>query len=176
MRSHIGWLLNKVETLRLIAQVSSLSTSTSFLDLEAVKQHSTQSSELDTEILQTLTGRIEEDESSTSARAFNLALYLYYLTSIPRSSLNHPSISWAVNQLLNLLSYAESHNYRQAWATWPYFILGLHVTTPRHRRRVLDRFTWLATTLSIGNLSTLSTCLETLWERRDRGEETTWQE
>lgn len=153
-----------------------MSAPLTFLDFEAVKHHADLASDLHTEILQNLSHRVEPDESSTAARAFLLALHLYFLTAVHHSALDHPSVIWGIQQLLNLLAHAEEHRHRQAWATWPYFILGLHVTSTRHRRRVLDRFAWLATTLSVGNLSTLKTCLEMLWERQDKGDSVTWQE
>lgn len=168
--------ISTTETLRLIARTSQLASAAPPADLDAIKRHASLAAAIQADILDCLSARAGEDEEGIAARSFLLAAHLYFLTSIHRSSLDHSSVVWTTQQLVNLLALAKANHYRQGWATWPYFILGLHVTKPQHRQRVSERFRWLEATLSVGNLSTLKTCLEKLWRARDRGDDISWQE
>jgi hypothetical protein len=115
-------------------------------------------------------------ETDLAASAFNLALVLYFHTHVLQSSLSHPTVVWAVGRLLELAERAQCLGYRQAWATWPYFMLGLHVSDPIHRQAVQARFRWMEETISIGNLFALREVLSELWDRRDRCEPVEWQQ
>lgn len=115
-------------------------------------------------------------ETDLAASAFNLALVLYFHTHVLQSSLSHPTITWAVGRLLLVAERAQRSNFRQAWATWPYFMLGIHVTKPSHRDEVQARFKWMEETISIGNLFALREVLTELWDRRDKCEEVDWQQ
>jgi hypothetical protein len=115
-------------------------------------------------------------EQDLSTYAFNLALVLYFHSQVLLSSLEHPLVRWAVQGLLNVIGRAQLVGYRQAWATWPYFMLGVHVSAKRDRQIVQDRFRWMEETISIGNLFALREVLTELWKRRDRGEMVDWQQ
>jgi hypothetical protein len=119
---------------------------------------------------------VGHQETDLAASAFNLALVLYYHTHVLQSSLSHPIIAWAAGRLLLVAERAHRLGYRQAWATWPYFMLGIHVTDARHREAVQARFKWLEETISIGNLFALREVLTEFWTRRDRCEEVDWQQ
>jgi hypothetical protein len=168
--------LTAADTLRLIASVSRLAATPLPTDVPGMQRAVTQTSQLHTSILSRLAVDPPTTEEQLASQAFNLAVNLYFLSEVRHSTLSSPFVRWSVAGLLQLVDRASKLGYRQAWATWPYFILGLHVTTPQDQDKVRSTYSWLEATLSIGNLSTLRVILEALWQRRARGEAVTWQE
>lgn len=168
--------LTVADTLRLIASVSRLAATPLPADVPGMQGAVTQTSQLHTSILSRLAVDPPTTEEQLASQAFNLAVNLYFLSEVQHSTLSSPFVRWSVAELLQLVDRASKLGYRQAWATWPYFILGLHVTTPQDQDKVRSTYSWLEATLSIGNLSTLRAILEGLWQRRATGETVTWQE
>ncbi|KAK4689568.1 hypothetical protein P7C73_g525, partial [Tremellales sp. Uapishka_1] len=163
-----------VETLRLIARTSRLSTRRLVRNLDEVHKFTLDATELQSDILAMLATPPPASEKQISSHCFNLALYLYYLSSVEQSSLESGIMRWAVKEMLQAARVAAG--FRQAWATWPYFMLGVHVTDAADQIFVGQRFRYLETTLSIGNLSALREILDELWRKRAEGVDTDWQE